>query len=716
MAKSRKNTEAVAASLAGPAPENQQPELATPARPSLTQQALAKQAYEKLGPLVKKRVTEQDILAAVRRIEFADVVSKVKVPRLLVTRLRFTGQVRLSGREPRPFTYDQPFFSGVNVVLVAQKNGAGKSSILKTIKFGLTGDDGEYDEGVRSWIESIWLHFELDAKSYTTLLTKVDGVWHGTIAEGHECRSLEEALGDTALRNKSLVGTKAIQAALGSFFFQHYALANLAWTRKNPHNESQISECEASWRTYFQAMRIRDDDHRYLLCGPEPALAHQDSLLFTAFLGLQLAEPINKIGVEASLIEKAKGADGERAEELKQKKAELERLQKELQQQLTALDARQATRLEAFLSGNATARLAEIEAKRQREDAQIAACQERIKSLASEAQRERATAQRLRTLIELKREFTGLHVTICPRCAKPVSEHAIGREESHFECRLCQEPAGASSPHGTDRMEAMAQEALARAGNIQGLHTQAAQQFRRLQEEKEKDGAAADVLRQAARLGAQSARPTDAEKEESARLNREFGKLTQQLSDIDQELTPSPDSGEPRKQTNILTAIKTVLMEEAELRNQATLSKLSEITTAVINAIGAKEFTALQFSAVGRISFVKNGNPIAFTALNNPGERFRVKLAVLLSLMRLGREDGVGHHPGFLLIDQPGAAEMALGNRHSFAEELKKIDTQFADQVQIICFTAMPDFANATAPEKVFGPQAPDVEGGPYAF
>jgi hypothetical protein len=623
LAKSRKKPE--------PEPEKK-PDAPAPAeRPTLTQPALAKLAYEKLGPVVKKQVTEQEVLAAISRIEFADLACKVKVPRLLVTRLRFSGEVCLSGKKPRPFTYDQTFLPGVNVILV-QKNGAGKSSILKTIKFALTGDDGEYDDGVRSWIENIWLHFNLDSQPYTTLLSKVDGVWHGMLADREECRPLGEALEDVVRRNKRLVGTKAIQEALGKFFFQHYALASLGWTRKNPQNESQISECEASWRTYFQALRVKDDDHKYLLCGPEPALAHQDSLLFTAYLGLQFAEPINRISVETSLIEKARGANEDEAAELREKKARLEEEQRELQRQITTLEARQSARMDAFLSGDATVRLAEIEAKRQREDAQILACQDRIRSLASEAQRERADAQRLRTLIELRRQFTGLDVTICPRCAKPVSEHAIGREQTSYECRLCSEPAGDASAQGAERMEAKAQECLKRAEGIQQLHTEASQRLRQLQNEKERDGSTADVLRQAARLGAQSARPTEEEKAESSRLNREFGKFTQQIWDIDQELAPSSDSTEPRKKTNILNVIKAALTEEAEVRNQATLARLSEITTGVINAIGAKEFTALQFSAVGKITFIKNDSTISFTALNNPGERFRVKLAVLLAL------------------------------------------------------------------------------------
>lgn len=226
----------------------------------------------------------------------------------------------------------------------------------------------------------------------------------------------------------------------------------------------------------------------------------------------------------------------------------------------------------------------------------------------------------------------------------------------------------------------------------------------------------ASDLRKAAQLGASFAKPTDEEKSELGRLHQSIGKLSQQIWDIGKLLPDGTESGDTRKQLNILAAIKTVLMDEAAIRNKAVLARLSTITTKVINAIGAKEFTALTFSPVGKIGFLKNDRTVTFTGLNNPGERFRVKLAVMLTLMQLGREKNAGHHPGFLLIDQPGAAEMVPENRHSFAGELKRIDKEFADQIQIICFTAKPDFADATVPVKVYGPQAPDAEGGPYAF
>lgn len=469
-----------------PPPADPAPLEPEPVRTPLTPQLLATMAHAKLGPLVKKKITEAEVRAAIDRLDFTDLCPDWRIPRLLITRLRFTGIKRLAGKEPAAINYDQAFQPGVNVILV-KKNGAGKSSILKTIKFALTGDDTEYDEGVRSWIENIWLHFKLDEHEYTMLLAQREGVWQGYLSDKDELRTIELALQDVVHRNNHLVGTKAIQQALANFFFNHYSLSALCWTRKNPHDESQISQCEASWRTYFQALRIRDDDHKYLLCGPDPAVAHQDNLLFTTFLGLQLAEPMNKISVEVGLIEKSKEAIDERATELQAKRTGLEEELKTAKKKIADIEARQTARMDAFLTGGAAVQLAKIDLGRQKFDAELVECQERLKSLNSEAQRLRADAQRLRTLIQLKRLFTGLDVTMCPRCAKPVSEHAIGRESTSFECRLCSEPVAGASSEDAAQMEARAQDFLHRADGVQKLHTETARRLAELQAEKEKE-------------------------------------------------------------------------------------------------------------------------------------------------------------------------------------------------------------------------------------
>jgi hypothetical protein len=88
-----------------------------------------------------------------------------------------------------------------------------------------------------------------------------------------------------------------------------------------------------------------------------------------------------------------------------------------------------------------------------------------------------------------------------------------------------------------------------------------------------------------------------------------------------------------------------------------------------------------------------------------------VKLAFFLAMMRLGRVKGAGRHPGFLMIDQPGSDEIVDADFAALARVLREIDQAFSAELQIICFTARPQFGAATAQEKVYGAQA-----GRYVF
>jgi hypothetical protein len=119
---------------------------------------------------------------------------------------------------------------------------------------------------------------------------------------------------------------------------------------------------------------------------------------------------------------------------------------------------------------------------------------------------------------------------------------------------------------------------------------------------------------------------------------------------------------------------------------------------------------------MGEVRFTKNGETVAFAGIRNPGERYRVKLALFLAMIRLSCEAGIGRHPGFLLVDHPGAAEMVSADMQASAAALRKIEDEFADQIQIICFTAKPEFREATVPQKVYGYQFIAPNGKKCAF
>jgi hypothetical protein len=277
---------------------------------------LAAAIHSHLGPRIQKEIDVGDVKKAIAGLSWDDNRPSRPVPHLRVNRLRFKGEKRLGGK-PELIDYDQKFAPGVNVILI-EKNLVGKSSILKTIKFALTGDNDDFDKDVKNWIKEVWLEFSLGAREFTMVLAYVEEDWQCVLATGKENRPLSEVVESLTRKDQHHIGLPAIQQALGALFFREYSLAALGWTQS--HTNGEVIECSTSWQTYFQALRIKDDDHKYLMCEPIAGLANQEQLLFMVFLGLHLAKPLNQLGVEQSTLKKTLQLSEKEVEELKESK------------------------------------------------------------------------------------------------------------------------------------------------------------------------------------------------------------------------------------------------------------------------------------------------------------------------------------------------------------------------------------------------------------
>jgi len=87
---------------------------------------------------------------------------------------------------------------------------------------------------------------------------------------------------------------------------------------------------------------------------------------------------------------------------------------------------------------------------------------------------------------------------------------------------------------------------------------------------------------------------------------------------------------------------------------------------------------------IAAVELLKHNQPVAFTGIRNDGERLRVKLAFFLAMMQLAREAGGGHHPGFLIIDQPGSNEMVPNDFSALAQVFRQIDQEFGSEIQVL--------------------------------
>ncbi len=252
-----------------------------------TAEKLIDAAYARFSSKNRQRISRSDVERVVTDVKLAEQRPARKTPALRVYRLRFTGRKCLPDRPPKPFEYDQTFGPGVNVICIPD-NGVGKSSILKTIKYALTGDNGDYDADVRNWITDIWLAFALDNHEFTVLLSSRSGSPRALLVPGHEFRPIETAGEESALFIFDVSGAEAIKDELKQFFFRRFGFGKLSWTQQDPSVPSGVGERSTSWLSYFQALQIPDGGDRYLLCDQQHAMGNQDGLIFSTYLGLHL--------------------------------------------------------------------------------------------------------------------------------------------------------------------------------------------------------------------------------------------------------------------------------------------------------------------------------------------------------------------------------------------------------------------------------------------
>jgi hypothetical protein len=671
----------------------------------LTAEMLVQKVMSSLGSQRRKRIPQDMVEEAVSTVDLLKVQPRHPAPRLRVEHLVFSGEKRLTDSDPEPFRYDQRFSPGVNVILIPD-NDVGKSSILKTIKYGLTGDDGDFDLDVKAWIQKVWLQFSLDGSTFTVHISREPDGHQAYFALGAERRGLEDLPSIVGVMD-TVTGADEIREMLNKFFFQRLGLDHVGWTQGTERRY-------ASWRTFFQALLIPDSSDGYLICDSQHSFGAQDNLIISVFLGLSYTEAINQLLIERQTAKKeTETSQGE----VEQARAQSETINGELQeigQSILRLDQKVKARRTAVEADASTQRLADLRSLGLETVTESRHFEEERERLGLHIRRSRARLRNVREAIQLQLHFTGLDVHLCPNCDAEVDEDAMRREQDQHYCRLCGKQAHSSSAADIEALELEAQALEDRIASGERARDDVNRDIERLRGTIRRINEEEALLEGAARQGIQFALPTQQEEEERMTLLERTAELRVQLSQVTRRLGASTLAGEQfGLRTEVHEIVRSTLRHVAEEHNQGVLGALAVLTQEMARAFGAQSVTDVTCSAVGSLSLKKNDVKVTFKSINNPGERLRVKLAFFLALMRLGRLSGAatGRHPGFLLIDQPASAEMVTEDVGEVVRALFQVDTDHADQLQIICFTARSEFAQATASGKVYGPQA-----GQYAF
>lgn len=678
-------------------------------------ETLAASVYSKFPPRKRKIINLADIETVIEKLDLSDYLSVSKAPQLQIKKLRFTGIKSMHNhKELIPINYEQTFTLGVNIVLI-EANEVGKSSIWKTIKFALTGDNSDYDADVRSWITNIWLVFALNGQSYTVIMSQENEILRTILVPNEENRSLEDTVSNTSVVFDA-IGIENVKQELQHFFFNRLGLTQLSWTQKLPTDAGNVAERHASWLTYFQALLIPDGGDRYLLCDPQHAYGNQAGLILSAFLGLSFAEPLNKLGIESSRIKKdlkyQEKLSEEERHQAESKIAVLEEQQKSIRNRLVAIEEIQNARRKSFENSDQNRQILKLQSIFQEKRLVLEALDHEVQKLGIQIQHDRGNERRLRESIALQLHFTGIAVTLCPNCDTEIDQDAVINENEHHICRLCGKPALTASEEELALMKSKADEYENRCKML--IHDREAIWRRITQVRQELETLTDDIenTKKAAATGISFTFPTSEEEKEREQLLITMGKVQSELTVLRERIARErPEIKNLNFHQQIVDKTREVLRIEADHRNKVKLDRLGELTQAIAKHIGVESITNLSCSTYGVVKLKKHNQPVYFNAIKNEGERLRIKLAFFLAMMRLSREEQGGRHPGFLIIDQPGSNEMVTTDFNALAQVFKQIHQDFGSEIQILCFTARPEFRDATDTTHIYGPQA-----GSYAF
>ncbi|WP_445219874.1 hypothetical protein ACKWRH_06950 [Bradyrhizobium sp. Pa8] len=126
---------------------------------------------------------------------------------------------------------------------------------------------------------------------------------------------------------------------------------------------------------------------------------------------------------------------------------------------------------------------------------------------------------------------------------------------------------------------------------------------------------------------------------------------------------------------DILSAAETVAKDLMKPNQEAILARVSELTTDYARRFGIENLERLSIDGATRMKLVKGGQQSCFLA-QTAGEKVRLKVAATLAILKIAETEGVGRHPGLLLVDSPGANEMVAPDYEKLIAGLAELATE----------------------------------------
>jgi len=595
---------------------------------------------------------------------------------LRLTHLAFTGTKRLQGQPDEPVDFEWDFEPGVTAIS-SEANLVGKSSILWLIRWGLVGArPSDLTPEVLSWIDQVTLHGVVAKQSFV-VEWQLDGV---------------DIRGSLTVDNRPAVTFTthtAFEESMSSLMLGGLNLRAMPSWQKLPGGEGDEGVlAQHGWAAQFHALLIRGDKVGVLL-GQHTADG-QAQMLLQIFLGLPWAythrAAATALKAQRYQLQGAVRRAKADAEARAQSMTPIQDRIRAIDANLAGLDRDAATitpeeadrRSQAYAT--ATTRVSgtlELLAAAQRAVAVL-------RTEADEAVKRMRAAHEDAVIVPL---IGRVHPVACPRCSTGFAPERLSVEIEHHQCSVCDEPL-----HVAVDVAAVTSAATAAAGAAAEALAAAEQRDAELSEQHH--AARRDLA--AARAAVDEVSRTKPQAAERRVLEIERATLRGRA----QQANASGGAAEPVP--SIQQRVAEAAMKEAERRRKdASVELLRELGSEIVTVAKSFGFVNLEEARPdlgAHLALSIAGNATKFGD-RTPGEKLRLKIALVVALLRVADRLNIGRHPGFLMIDSPGGEEMVDDNVASVLGEMQTLCKDMAG-LQVLIATAKADDIRAAVPHE----------------
>ena len=592
---------------------------------------------------------------------------------LKVDRLRIRG---VKAGEVEPGEFDRTFVFPVGVIVISADNLRGKTTILELLTLLIRGEPRDLQSDVLSWLTSVSLDMHLNGQSVGLRLRFEDShICDARILAGAPAE-LELSDDDTACGVTLLARAKSDEEwaeRIGTFMMAQLGLETIQVFNKPKNNDEAGTIKSHGWPAYYGAIYPPSGADKVLL-GSTPS-DYLPVRLMQVFLDMPDATRAMRVSALAKRLDSEHKAEQRRHHDASDSIA----LQLQAAQQRQAEAEERLAELKAQSPAESLQDLINLASAASRRVADARQTAEAATSAFVEAQQSRVADEKtlngLRESAAASVLFHGLDPKYCPRCEEPIKSERKQHEHEYHQCAVCDAPLVAEDDDYAER-EQRAVDALAATQaaekSLSGARSAAETELTEAQKEL-------DSLDE--RMGhAQAARQATARLEAEHELA-----AAQAVVQALKQLQPEPV--EPPVAQVVLAAADSILREEIKQFSTDLYKDLSTATCRFGVAFGIGELEAVRIKANGTMDVTKGGGATSTFSSQSPGERLRLRYALVVSLLRLARERGIAGHPGLLLLDSLKAEEVQDDHARILLEGLVTAAAEEPD-LQILVTTA----------------------------